>query len=157
MAMQPARIYRRVPTPVAIIFGIIVGALLTRLISFSYHSGYSTSWRGSGHAPINSSPRPTSSSRQVPPTITQRRRVLDILSTLSPHYTRECTQNLNPLYVQQARERYATLIGHNPPPSKSWLFDLGLGGLDPIPRPSQEEASYYGHRRDLSGGEHKYF
>ncbi|KAH9000565.1 CAP59-like protein [Lactarius hatsudake] len=154
--MQPARIYRRVPTPVAIIFGIIVGALLTRLISFSYHSNYSTSWRGSGHAPIHNSPRPTSS-RQAPPTTAQRRRVLDILSTLSPHYTRECTRNLNPLYVQQARERYAPLIGHNSPPSKSWLFDLGLGGLDPIPRPSQEEASYYSHRRDLSGGEHKYF
>ena len=155
--MQPARAYRRVPTPVAILFGIIVGTLLTRLIS-TYHSGNSsTSWRGSGHAPIHNSPRPTTSSRQAPPTLAQRRRVLDILSTLSPHYTRECTQNLNPLYAQQARERYAPLIGHNPPPSKSWLYDLGLGGLDPIPRPSQEEASYYSHRRDLSGGEHKYF
>src|SRR6266404_421093 len=155
--MLPTRIYRRVSTPIAILVGIIIGAVLTRLISFSYHSGYSTSWRGSGHAPIHNLPRPTSSRHQVPPTLSQRRRVLDILSTLSPHYTRECTRNLNPLYAQQARERYAPLIGHNAPPSKSWLFDLGLGSLDPIPRPSQEEASYYTHRRDLSGREHKYF
>jgi alpha-1,3-mannosyltransferase len=61
--------------------------------------------------------------------------------------------------VQQARDRYAPLIGHNPPPSKSWLFDFGLGNLDPVPRPSQKEASFYNHRRDLSpeAGEHKYF
>ncbi|KAI9513522.1 CAP59-like protein [Russula earlei] len=155
MVMQPARKSRRVPTPFAILVGILFGALLTRLIPSSLYS--STSWRGSGHAPIHNS-RASSSSRQTPPpTLEQRRRVLDILSTLSPHHTRECTRNLNPQYVHQARERYAPLIGHNPPPSKSWLFDLGLGGLDPVPRPSQEEASYYNHRRNLSGGEHKYF
>ena len=155
--MQPARRYRGVPTPLAILFGILIGTLLARYIPSFYSFGYSTSWRGSAHAPLHYPPRPSSSRPVPPPTLEQRRRVLDLLSTLSPHYTRECTRNLNPLYVQQARERYAPLIGHNPPPSKSWLFDLGVGDLDPIPRPSQEEASYYTHRRDLSAGEHKYF
>ncbi|KAI0267348.1 CAP59-like protein [Gloeopeniophorella convolvens] len=151
--MQPAKPRRRLPTPFAVLLGVLLGAVLTRFVSFS--SGSSTSWRGSGHAPIHGS---SSSSRQhSPPTLAQRRRVLDILGTLSPHYTRECTRSLNPLYAQQARDRYAPLIGHNAPPSKSWLYDLGLAGLDPVPRPGQEEASYYSHRRDLSGREHKYF
>ncbi|KAF8465864.1 capsular associated protein [Russula ochroleuca] len=154
--MQPARRNTRLPTSIAIFFGILLGALITLCIPSSYYSSYSTSWRGSGHAPIHNS-RPTSSRQATPPTLAQRRRVLDILSTLSPHHTRECGRNLNPLYVRQARDRYAPLLGHNPPASKSWLFDLGLGGLDPVPRPSQEEASFYNHRRDLSSGEHKYF
>src|SRR5712671_1552781 len=154
--MQPARKTSPVSTPIAVLVSIFLGALLTRFIPSSYFSAYSTSWRGSAHAPILNT-HPSSSLQVPPPTLEQRRRVLDILSRLSPHHTRECTRNLNPLYVIQARERYASLIGHNPPPSKSWLFDLGLGGLDPVPRPSQEEASFYSHRRDLSGGEHKYF
>ena len=154
-AMQPARKNSHLPTSIAVFIGILLGALITLCIPSSYFSSYSTSWRGSGHAPIHNL-HPTSR-QATPPTVEQRRRVLDILSTLSPHHTRECTRNLNPLYARQARDRYAPLIGHNPPASKSWLFDLGLGGLDPVPRPSQEETSFYNHRRDLSGGEHKYF
>lgn len=157
MAMHPAtRRNTRLPTSIAVFIGILIGALITLCLPSSYFTSYSTSWRGSGHAPIHNS-RPTSSRQATPPTLEQRRRVLDVLSSLSPHYTRECNRNLNPLYARQARDRYAPLIGHNPPASKSWLFDLGLGVLDPYPRPSQEEASFYSHRRDLSGGEHKYF
>ena len=156
-AMHPATTRRnaRLPTPIAVFIGILLGSLITLCIPSSYFTSYSTSWRGSGHAPIHNS-RPTSSRQATPPTLEQRRRVLDVLSSLSPHYTRECNRNLNPLYARQARDRYASLIGHNPPASKSWLFDLGLGVLDPYPRPSQED-SFYSHRRDLSGGEHKYF
>ncbi len=157
--MQPVRRIRRVSTPFAIFIGIIVGTLLTRFIPSFLFSAYSTAWRGSAHAPIHTHThaKATSSRQTTPPTLEQRRRVLDILSTISPHHTRGCNRNLNPLYVHQARDRYASLIGHSPPPSKSWLFDLGLGLLDPFPRPSQEETSLYSHRRDLSGGEHKYF
>jgi alpha-1,3-mannosyltransferase len=155
--MQPARKIRRVSTPFAIVIGLIIGILFARFIPSSIFSTYSTTWRGSAHAPIRTHAKATSSRQTGPPTLEQRRRVLDLLSTMSPHHTRECTRNLNPLYVHQARERYAPLIGHNPPPSKSWLFDLGLGGLDPFPRPSQEESSFYNHRRDLSGEEHHYF
>ncbi|THH11304.1 hypothetical protein EW146_g8089 [Bondarzewia mesenterica] len=142
---------RRVPTPIAILIGIIIGALLTR----SFSSTTSTSWRG-GHAPNYKASHASRPSISLP-TLDQRYRVLELLTSLSPHYTRECTRNANPLYAQQARERYAPLIGHNPTQSSNWLMDLGLGGLDPIPHPSQEEATYYKHRRDLSGGEHKYF
>ena len=155
--MQPKStlfgVARRIPTPVAIIIGVFIGALLARTFSSSSTSS-STSWRG-GRAPSYKS---SSTSRPAVslPTLEQRYRVLELLTSLSPHYTRECTRNANPLYAQQARERYAPLIGHNPSQSSNWLMDLGLGGLDPIPHPSQEEATYYKHRRDLAGGEHKF-
>jgi alpha-1,3-mannosyltransferase len=65
---------------------------------------------------------------------------------LSPHYTKECTRNAQSLYVEQAIERYAPLIGHRTPASSFWP-NLGLG---------RREESEYG-RRDLVASEHKYF
>ncbi|TFY81524.1 hypothetical protein EWM64_g2486 [Hericium alpestre] len=144
---------RQIPTPVAIVIGILIGALLTR--SFA-PTAPTTAWRG-GHAPIYSANRQNTRHPVSIPTLDQRRRVLDLLTSLSPHHTRECTRKASPIYAQQVRDRYAPLIGHNPPPSSSWLMDLGLGGLDPVPHPNQDEALYYRHRRDLSSGEHKYF
>lgn len=84
------------------------------------------------------------------PTLEQRFRVLELLTTLAPHYTKECTRHANPLYAQQARERYAALIGHNEPSRSTWMTNLGLGlgGLDgdQMPGPSM-------HTPD----DHKYF
>jgi alpha-1,3-mannosyltransferase len=77
----------------------------------------------------------------------QRRRVFDLLTTLSPHYTKECTRNAQRLYVQQVRDRYGPLIGHNDPSSSSWLSGFGLG-LD-------EELD--DKRKSLIGDDHKYF
>lgn len=82
------------------------------------------------------------------PTLEQRARVLDLLSTLSPHYTKECTRNSQPLYVQQALERYTPLVGHNFPVGNSWIS--GLLGLD-----DDDHAQTV--RRDLAGGDHKYY
>ncbi|KAI0027314.1 CAP59-like protein [Vararia minispora EC-137] len=154
----PLAFLNSIPTPVAILLGIVIGALIMRRFDLTTLSTSGVqSWRG-GRAQLYTSGGTSGSRHKITlPTTDQRRRVLDLLTTLSPHYTRECTRNVNPLYAQQARERYASLIGHNSPASTSWLMDLGLGSLDPIPRPSQEEQAYYRHRRDLSGGEHKYF
>ena len=84
------------------------------------------------------------------PTLEQRLRILELLTTLTPHYTKECTRHVNPLYAQQARERYATLIGHNEPSQSSWMTNLGLGlggwDGDQMPGPSM-------HTPD----DHKYF
>jgi len=84
------------------------------------------------------------------PTLEQRLRVFELLATLTPHYTKECTRHTNPLYAQQARDRYASLIGHREPAQSSWLSNLGLGlgGLDggQIPGPPM-------HTPD----DHKYF
>jgi alpha-1,3-mannosyltransferase len=77
----------------------------------------------------------------------QRRRVLDLLTRLTPHYTKECTRSAQPLYIQQAKERYAPLIGHNAPLSSSWLSGFGLGLEEP----------FDAKRRDLMYSEHKYF
>lgn len=84
------------------------------------------------------------------PTLEQRFRIFELLTTLTPHYTKECTRHSNPLYAQQARDRYASLIGHNEPSQSSWFSNLGLGlgGLDgdQLPGPSM-------HTPD----DHKYF
>ena len=64
------------------------------------------------------------------PTIEQRYRILELLTTLSPHYTKECTRNAQSLYKEQALERYAPLIGHLPPSRSSWLDSVGLGGAE---------------------------
>jgi alpha-1,3-mannosyltransferase len=51
----------------------------------------------------------------------KRRRVLNLLTTLSPHYTKECTRHARPMYVEQVQDRYASLIGHEVPSRSSWL------------------------------------
>jgi hypothetical protein len=104
------------------------------------------SWRG-GHTPSYVSSRPQARHPIPLPTLDQRRRVLDLLTSLSPHHTKDCTRNSQPLYVHQSRDRYAPLIGHNSPSSSSWLSGFGLG-LD-------EELDK--KRRDLMGNDHKYF
>ncbi|KAJ3722748.1 glycosyltransferase family 69 protein [Lentinula guzmanii] len=82
------------------------------------------------------------------PTPDQRYRVLDLLTTLTPHYTRECSSSVQPLYAQQILDRYAPLFGHKTPSQKSWLHSLGLSSDDPyIENP----------RRDIMPSEHKYF
>lgn len=80
------------------------------------------------------------------PTLEQRYRVLELLTTLTPHHTKECTRHSNPLYAQQARDRYASLVGHNAPSQSSWLSNLGIGlGSDQLPPAFR------------SGDDHKYF
>jgi alpha-1,3-mannosyltransferase len=83
-------------------------------------------WRG-GHAPVYKSSRPTTRQPIALPTIEQRFRVLELLTSLSPHYTKECTRNPQPLYAQQARERYAPLVGHKSASQSSWLRVFGFG------------------------------
>jgi alpha-1,3-mannosyltransferase len=104
-------------------------------------------WVG-GHAPHYMSSRPHAR-RPIPlPTLEQRRRVLDLLTTLSPHHTRECTRPSQPLYAQQVLERYSPLIGHQPPRPSSWF------GFAPV---DDQQAHLSDVRRDLDGGDHKYF
>ncbi|KIM82738.1 glycosyltransferase family 69 protein [Piloderma croceum F 1598] len=113
---------RRIPTPLAITIGVLVGLLIANMLP-----GNSTpAWRG-GHAPIYKTSRPTTRQPIALPTINQRFRVLELLTSLSPHHTKECTRNSQPLYVQQARERYAPLVGHKSPSQSSWLRAIGFG------------------------------
>lgn len=81
---------------------------------------------------MSSSQLSYSSSRHpiVLPTPQQRKRVLHLLTSLTPHYTKECTRSAQSLYVEQAIERYTPLIGHRAPESLSWLGTLGLNPLE---------------------------
>lgn len=77
--------------------------------------------------------------------------MLHLLTTLSPHYTKECTRKLQPLYEEQAEARYAPLAGHQSPDQSSWLNALGFGfGAQDIDLTDRI-------RRDLAASDHKYF
>jgi hypothetical protein len=123
------------------------------LVNFRIHFRIQSPRAWNRRPPIGHRPLSTPVDHQhkfTMPTIEQRFRVLELLTTLAPHYTKECTRHANPLYAEQARERYATLIGHNEPLQSSWITNLGLGlgGLDgdQMPSPSM-------HTPD----DHKYF
>ncbi|KAF7319547.1 hypothetical protein HMN09_00294100 [Mycena chlorophos] len=132
---------RKLPTPIAIFIGVLFGLLVSRLLPWSSST---TTWRG--HNVVAKSRQQSRQPIQLP-TLEQRNRIFQLLSTLSPHYTKECTRNTQPLYERQARERYASLIGHKSPARSSWLGGLGMGG--------SVEADYQEYTR--SGAEHKYF
>jgi len=138
---------RRIPTPIALVIGVVFGIIFARVLPWtdvSLLSSSSPAWR-SHNIPAKS--RQQSRQPIQLPTLDHRRRVLDLLTSLSPHYTKECTRGSQPLYVQQATERYAPLIGHKTPSRRSWLESLGLGTDDH----SQS------NKRDLASSEHKYF
>ncbi|KAJ7201054.1 capsular associated protein [Mycena pura] len=139
-----ARQLRRLPTPVALVVGVLFGLFFARLLSWTTST---TTWRG--HTVVAKFRQQSRQPIQLP-TLGKRERVFRLLSTLSPHYTKECTRNTQPLYEKQARERYASLIGHKPPSRNSWLGGFGLGG--------SVEPDYQDHQtasRDVA--EHKYF
>ncbi|KAF9025053.1 capsular associated protein [Hymenopellis radicata] len=132
---------RRIPVPIALAIGIFIGIILSRIIPWTSFTPSTPVWR-SGHVPAKSRLHTRTPVQQ--PTLDQRLRVLDLLTSLSPHYTKECTRSAQPLYAQQALERYAPLIGHKTPSRSSWLETLGLGDEQPL-------------RRDVMSSEHKYF
>jgi alpha-1,3-mannosyltransferase len=67
-------------------------------------------------------PNRQSSRHAIPvPSVDKRKRVLELLTTLSPHYTKECTRTARPMYAEQVKERYASLVGHDRPRSSSWF------------------------------------
>ncbi|KAF9452138.1 glycosyltransferase family 69 protein [Macrolepiota fuliginosa MF-IS2] len=136
---------RRIPTSAAVAIGVLLGFFFARLIPWPTSS--SPIWR-SGHVPSRSHQK---SRQQIPlPTTAQRQRILELITTLSPHYTKECTRNSQPLYVQQVLDRYSSLIGFTPPSDRSWLGSL-LGF-------SPDDDHVHVRRSDLSQNtEHKYF
>ncbi|KAF7762100.1 CAZyme family GT69 [Agaricus bisporus var. burnettii] len=141
--MKPATTIRRLPTAAALALGVFLGFLVARIIPWPSPS--SPSWR-SGHVPS----RLQRARQQIPlPTTHQRERVLELLTTLSSHYTKECTRNSQPLYVQQVLDRYAPLIGFTPPSDRSWIG--ALLGVSP------DDDHLHVRRSDLSNKQHKYF
>ncbi|KAJ7845917.1 capsular associated protein [Mycena leptocephala] len=113
---------RRLPTPVALLIGVLCGLLFSRLLPWSTSTA---TWRG----------------YTILPTLDQRQRIFHLLTSLSPHYTKECTRNTQtqPLYQKQATERYARSLATRPRGSVE--PDYGAGST----------------RRDIVSSEHKYF
>ncbi|KAH9903354.1 glycosyltransferase family 69 protein [Cubamyces lactineus] len=134
----------RIPTWVALSIGIMVGLFVSKMFS----SSVTSAWRGR-HAPVLPSSRTPAKTPLTLPTLDQRRRVLELLTHLSPHYTKECTRPAQPMYKEQATERYASLIGHQSPASSSWLDALGLG--------SSVDGDYVPSARRFGPDSHKYF
>ncbi|KAF9001180.1 glycosyltransferase family 69 protein [Cyathus striatus] len=138
MKPKPALSFLRRITPLAALsIGLIVGFTIAKL--FPWNTTTTPTWR-SGHLPTKKSQQ-TRHPIQIP-TVAQRERVLELLTTLSPHYTKECTRHAQPGYTAQALERYKPLIGYLPPQRSSVLSSLL--GMDQQPLQNQHS-------------EHKYF
>ena len=82
-----------------------------------------TTWNAVGRGPNLKQPNPYRSSFATPSS-QQRKRILDILTTLTPHHTRECTRHSTLSYKIQAEERCRNLIGNESPPHQRSFFAL---------------------------------
>ncbi|KIO11254.1 glycosyltransferase family 69 protein [Pisolithus tinctorius Marx 270] len=125
--MKAKRLWRRVPTPLALLVGLFLGLFIGRILPPSL---FGLSW-ARPNTPVFVS---SLSARKhfTLPNVDQRKRVLELLSTLSPYHTAECTRNSQPLYIQQVRDRYKPLVASRSPSSpSSWMPSLGLGLSDP--------------------------
>lgn len=121
-----------------------IGVICGLLISNFFSAPSIPSW------PYTHIPSRTPLRNKVPlPTHQQRERVFNLLTSLSPHYTKECTRQSQPLYVQQAQERYAPLKGYQSPNHGFWLSALGLS-----PSP---QSPYQASTSDVTAKPHKYF
>ncbi|KAH9929084.1 glycosyltransferase family 69 protein [Epithele typhae] len=110
MQPKPKHPLRRIPTWLALTLGVIIGLSVSKMFT----SERASVWRG-GSAPVLPSSRSPTRQPMTLPTLPQRRRILDLLSHLSPHYTKECTRPAQGMYKEQAEQRYASLIGHQSP------------------------------------------
>lgn len=112
--------------------------------------------------------RPSARTPAVLPTLDQRLRILQLVSSLSPHHTKECLRHSQPIFVDQALKRYEPLYGQK----GSWRNGAGFfgwggskkkaaastGGDYDFDGTAGDLDSHAGLvKRDLSGQKHKYF
>ncbi|TRM67232.1 glycosyltransferase family 69 protein [Schizophyllum amplum] len=136
-------VLRRLPAPVALAIGILFGILFARVIPWT--SPYSSVSRTLPTKAHHHARQPV----QLP-SLEQRHRVLELLTTLSPHYTKECTKTnrVQPLYADQVTERYNPLVGHDTSNNaNAWFPAFGMGS-------DQDDPAEYLMR---TSSEHKYF
>ena len=103
-------------------------------------------------------PHHSSGRIQIPlPSYEKRRRILDLVTSLSPHHTRECTRNSQEFYALQASERYTSLIGHKPPRRSSWdpIAFLTPSGKDAALRETRRQKVH--QLQQSTKQQHKYF
>ncbi|KZT54998.1 glycosyltransferase family 69 protein [Calocera cornea HHB12733] len=140
--------YRRIPPPLVLLLGVTIGLLVARIIFPASTPSDASQWSGgSGATKLRADHRPAGRRSVQMPTFEQRRRVLELLTHLAPHHTRECMRDSQPQYVHQAHQRYAPLIGHAPPPRRAF----------PWSEPEPIEIQKQRRRAEVASRQHKYF
>ncbi|KAF8523703.1 glycosyltransferase family 69 protein [Hysterangium stoloniferum] len=137
---------RRIPTTGVLVIGILLGLFVAKLFFKTPSSG--PSW--TGHRSKVFRPKHVSRHPVAMPTLEQRRRVLDLLTSLTPHNTKDCTRFSQPLYMEQSRERYSPLFGHTAPQTSSWFHTWRAFG-------DWDDLSVHSTQRELAALQHKYF
>ncbi|KAL1412667.1 hypothetical protein Q8F55_000414 [Vanrija albida] len=152
-------IWRRAPSAGSLLIGIIVGLLVASLLR---RSDPTPEWHGSSTGRVRPTANRLGRSQIQLPSLKQRLRILELIGTLSPHHTKDCTRDLQELYVEQAKDRYSPLVGHK----KSWHAHgwlgrlMGMAGKDQLtvlPERHKQLSRRDTVRRDLQAQQHKYF
>ncbi|KAJ8480911.1 hypothetical protein ONZ45_g15482 [Pleurotus djamor] len=133
---------RKIPTPLALAIGVFLGIVVSH-IAPSFYTPSTIAYTKS---------RQQTRQPVVLPTLEQRLRVLDLVTSLTPHYTKECTRNAQSLYWQQTYERYEPLIGHKKASDTSWLASMFTSSAT-----QQQPLLSRSTSKHASDSEHKYF
>ncbi|KAG9050906.1 capsular associated protein [Serendipita sp. 407] len=115
---EGTKVLRAIPASVGLILGIILGLFVSQWI-FQTPSAV-PSWIQTTHT---YRPHQTSGRISIPlPSLEKRHRVYQLLTSLSPHHTKQCTRDAQRVYAMQALDRYASLVGYQPPSTSLWEF-----------------------------------
>ncbi|ORY31237.1 cryptococcal mannosyltransferase 1-domain-containing protein [Naematelia encephala] len=149
---------RKLPSGASLLVGILVGLLVASILRRGDSS--SEPWQVSGAKNLRPNAITGSSRLQrsqiTLPSLQQRYHILELISSLSAHHTKECTRRPQELYAEQVHDRYSVLVGHKRSwqNSGSWLARLLGGGPErQMPLASRRDNI----RRDLQSSQHKYF
>lgn len=143
---------RSIPTSVAIVLGIVIGLFFSQWITNPPEAA--PNW----NAPSRTyRPHHASGHIHIPlPTLEKRRRVYQLLTSLAPHHTRQCTRGSQSIYAVQALDRYNALVGHKPPTGSFWdIVKLPSWDIHEAERESRRQRVLTSLQS--SSQQHKYF
>ncbi|PLW18951.1 hypothetical protein PCANC_11844 [Puccinia coronata f. sp. avenae] len=114
----------KLPALISLAIGIVVGLLFALILSATSNNSTLSSkqaqWRGGANLPTWTHSRTAATKFSVPiPTLDQRFRVFNLLSTLTGYHTQTCTKSSQNAYKRQVYERYEPLLGYDPTRSKT--------------------------------------
>ncbi|KIJ25910.1 glycosyltransferase family 69 protein [Sphaerobolus stellatus SS14] len=140
-------VLRRIPTAGVLVIGVALGLFVAQFLFQPRAS--TTSWGGSRTKLSRTSPHVGNARHNIAmPTPQQRRRVFELLTTLTQYNTKDCTRFSQPLYTKQALERYDALRGYSPRADTSWYNPWRAFG---------DDASLLVRNEKLAAMQHKYF
>ncbi|KAG0149837.1 hypothetical protein CROQUDRAFT_653130 [Cronartium quercuum f. sp. fusiforme G11] len=128
----------KLPALASLAIGVLVGLFCASMLS----GGSSESqqrWRGGSSVPTWTHSRTAPPKFSVPnPSLEQRLRVFELLSTLTGHHTRTCTMKAQRAYRRQVYERYEPLVGYTPKYKSASPLHLLQHILPGRPKPERE-------------------